>query len=67
MLGFLECKVVKEIDLDESTVFIAEVKAIYVREDLYTKYGWDLSKTRILLHHAGRGFTTSSRLILAEK
>lgn len=67
MLGFLECKVVKEIDLDESTVFIAEVKAIYVREDLYTKYGWDLSKTRILLHHAGRGFTTSSKLILAEK
>jgi len=67
MLGFLECRVVKEIDLDESTLFIAEVKAIHVREDLYSRYGWDLSKTRILLHHAGRGFTTSSRLILAEK
>jgi flavin reductase (DIM6/NTAB) family NADH-FMN oxidoreductase RutF len=67
MLGFLECKVVKEVDLGESTLFIAEVKAIHVKEDLYTKYGWDLSKARILLHHSGRGFTTTSRLILAEK
>ena len=67
MLGFLECRVISEVDVGESTLFIAEVKAVHVREDLYTRYGWDLSKTRILLHHSGRGFTTTSRLILAEK
>jgi flavin reductase (DIM6/NTAB) family NADH-FMN oxidoreductase RutF len=67
MLGFLECKVTSEVDIGESTLFIAEVKAVHVREDLYTRYGWDLSKTRILLHHSGRGFTTTNRLILAEK
>jgi len=70
MLGFLECRVTREareVDLNESTLFIAEVQAIHVRGDLYTKYGWDLSKTRILLHHSGRGFTTTSRLILAER
>jgi len=67
MLGFLECRVTREVDLNESTLFIAEVRAIHVREDFYTKYGWDLSKTRILLHHSGRGFTTTSRLILAER
>ncbi|MEM4717364.1 MAG: flavin reductase family protein [Desulfurococcaceae archaeon] len=67
MLGFLECKVISEIDLGESTLFIARVEAIHVTEDLYTKYGWDLGKARILLHHSGRGFTTPYRLILARR
>lgn len=67
MLGFLECRVVNEVDLGESTLFIAQVEAIHVQRELYTRYGWDLSKAKILLHHGGRAFTTPSRLILAQK
>lgn len=67
MLGFLECKVVNEFDAGESALFLAEVKAIHVLEEAYTKYGWDLNKAKILLHNGGRGFTTPSRLILAHK
>lgn len=67
MLGFLECKVVNEVDLGESALFIVRVEAIHVAEDLYTKYGWDLGKAKTLLHHGGRGFTTPYRLILARK
>lgn len=67
MLGFLECVVVNEVDLGETSLFIAEVKAIHVVEGLYTKYGWDLTRAKVLLHHGGRGFTTPYRLILAEK
>ncbi|MEM1843597.1 MAG: flavin reductase, partial [Desulfurococcaceae archaeon] len=51
----------------ESVLFIAEVVAVQVVEGLYTKYGWDLAKAKILLHHGGRGFTVPGRLILAEK
>ncbi len=67
MLGFLECRVINEVDAGESVLFIAEVVAVQVVEGLYTKYGWDLAKAKILLHHGGRGFTVPGRLILAEK
>lgn len=67
MLGFLECRVINEVDTGESALFIAEVMAIHVVESLYTKYGWDLAKAKILLHHGGRGFTVPGRLILAER
>jgi len=67
MLGFLECTVVNQVEVGESTLFIAEVKAVHVLEELYTRYGWDLNKAKILLHHSGRGFTTPSKLILALK
>lgn len=67
MLGFLECKVVREVDLGEMALLIAEVKAIHVVEELYTKYGWNLAKAKVLLHNGGRGFTTPGKLILAEK
>jgi len=67
MLGFLECKVVKEVEVGESSLLIAEVKAIHVVGEVYTKYGWDLYKAKILLHHSRRGFTTPSKLILAHR
>lgn len=65
MLGFLECKVVSEVDLGESTLFIARVEAIHVIGELFTKYGWDLSKARVLMHNSGRGFTIPGKLVLA--
>lgn len=67
MLGFLECRVVKEVDLGESALFIAKVEAIHVLAEYYTKYGWDLSKAKPLLHHGGRAFTTPGRTLLAHR
>lgn len=68
MLGFLECKVNREILLDEAALVLAEVLAIHVRDDVYTKYGWNLTKGgKVLLHMGGRGFTVPHKLILAEK
>ncbi len=65
--GFLECCVVERVDAGECSLFIAEIKAIHVRGDLYTKYGWDLRKARILMHASGRAFILPGRLVLASK
>lgn len=67
MLGFLECRLLREIEIGDSALIIAEVEAIHVAREIYTKHGWDLGKTKILLHHGGRGFTTTHRLILATR
>lgn len=67
MLGFLECKVLNTLDLGDVAVFIAEVLEVHVNGEVFTKYGWDLSRAKVLLHHSGKGFTTPSRLILAER
>ncbi|MEM4005821.1 MAG: flavin reductase family protein [Desulfurococcaceae archaeon] len=67
MLGFLECRVINEIEVGESALFLAEVKTVHVVEEMYTRYGWDLSKAKILLHNGGRGFTTPYKLILARR
>lgn len=68
MLGFLECKTIKELQFEDTAVIIAEVLAVHVREDVYSKYGWDLSKGgRVLLHLGGRAFSVPSRLLLASR
>lgn len=67
VLGFLECRLVNEIDLGESVLLIAKVEAIHVVEEYYTKYGWDLYKAKPLLHHSGRAFTTPTRPLLAQR
>ncbi|MGC8982502.1 MAG: flavin reductase family protein [Desulfurococcaceae archaeon] len=69
MLGFLECKVAKEVAVsDDTSLIIAEVLAIHVKEDAYSKFGWNITKGgRVLMHLGGRGFTVPYRLILAEK
>lgn len=66
-LGVLECTVEGEVPVGESVVFIASVKAIRVKGDLYAKHGWDLNRTSILMHMHGRVFTSSGRVIVAEK
>ncbi|MEM1808716.1 MAG: flavin reductase family protein [Thermosphaera sp.] len=67
VLGFVECVVKEKIPVEESTLFICESKAIHVDESVYEKYGWNLSKAKILLHLAGRSFTTTGNLIRASK
>lgn len=66
-LGILECIVENKVPVGESVLFIASVKAIHVRRDLYVRYGWNLDKARILMHNSGRVFTINGKLILVEK
>jgi len=65
--GFLECQLEKIVDAGECSLFIARIVAGYVKSDLYTKYGWDLKKARILLHLRGRAFILPGKLVLAKK
>jgi len=67
VLGFVECVVRDKLRVGESTLFICESKAVHVDKEVYEKYGWNLSKTSILLHGAGKSFTTTSRLIRVSK
>ncbi|MCD6300650.1 MAG: flavin reductase family protein [Staphylothermus sp.] len=65
--GFIECVLNKVVEAGECDLLFCEPKAIHVREDLYTRYGWDLKKAKILLHIGGRAFTIPGKLLLAEK
>jgi len=67
VLGFIECVVKDKLPVGESTLFICESKAIHVAKDFYEKYGWNLSKTSLLLHGAGKSFTVTGRLIRVPK
>lgn len=60
-LGFLECVLRNEVVLNDTSLLIASVVAIHVNRDLYEKYGWNLYRTKILMHSGGKGFTTTSK------
>ncbi|WFO75426.1 flavin reductase family protein [Desulfurococcaceae archaeon MEX13E-LK6-19] len=65
--GIVECTLEKIVEAGESTLFIGRVEAVRVREDIYTRYGWDLKKAGILLHQSGRAFTIPGRMVFAKK
>lgn len=65
--GFLECQLEKIVDAGECSLFIARIVASHVKSDLYTKYGWNLKKAKILLHLRGRAFVLPGKIILARK
>jgi amino acid transporter len=46
----LEARVSSKMDVGESGVYAFEVPAVYVKEGLYTRWGYDLSKVNLLLH-----------------
>ena len=64
-IASLEGRVMAKIDVGESRVYFFEVLAAYVREDLYTKWGWDVSRVSPLLHGSGRTFYAVGRMIRA--
>ena len=65
--GFIECVLEKVVEAGECDLLLCSPKKIHVREDLYTKYGWDLRKAKILMHVRGRVFTVPGKLLFAEK
>jgi len=60
-LGFLECVLKNEVVLNDTSLLIASVEAVRVNKELYEKYGWNLYRTKILMHSGGKGFTTTSK------
>ncbi|MET1101174.1 MAG: flavin reductase family protein [Pyrodictiaceae archaeon] len=66
-IASIEARVLNKMDVGETRIYVFEVLRTLVREDLYTKWGWDFSKTSILLHGAGRVFYTVGRKIFAGK
>ena len=61
-LGHMECKVVKEVDVGECTLFIGEVVEAYAEEEVFRNY-WDLRRVNLLLHNSGRYFTIPKYIV----
>ncbi|MCE4613245.1 MAG: flavin reductase family protein [Desulfurococcales archaeon] len=66
-IASLEGKVWKYMDVGEVRFYAFRILAVHVREGLYTRWGWDFSKTNILLHGAGRAFYLVGRRVFARK
>jgi len=55
-LGVIEARVINEVEAGECILFLGEVVAVYVRENVVTTYGWNLNRVQLLLHGWGRVF-----------
>jgi flavin reductase (DIM6/NTAB) family NADH-FMN oxidoreductase RutF len=69
-IGVIESRVYKIYsDVAEDVyLVVGDVVAAYADERLFNeRFGWDLRNTKILLHAAGRGFTTNSSVYVARK
>jgi len=67
-LGSLECRVLKEVDVGEVTLYIAQVLKVWVREGSFGRWGWDLGRFKPLHHVIGRAFTSPAhRKVLAKR
>jgi len=66
-IGVIEAKVEKWVDAGEVRLYVFRVVDAYTRGELYTRWGWDFSKTNILLHGAGRVFYTVGRKLWARR
>ena len=66
-IASIEARVLSKLDVGETRIYVFEVLRTMVRGDLYTRWGWDFSRTSILLHGAGRAFYTIGRRIIARR
>ncbi len=66
-IASLEARVWKHMDVGEVRFYAFRVLAVHVRKGLYTRWGWDFSKTNVLLHGAGRAFYLVGRRLFARK
>ena len=62
-----ECRVRECIDAGECRLVLADILAVHVLRELYSRYGWELKKADVLLHFGGRVFTTPGRILFAKK
>ena len=61
-IAHLECKIVKEVDVGECTLFIGEVLEAYAEDKAFTKY-WNLKNVNLLLHQSSRYFVIPKNII----
>ena len=66
-IGVIEARVHSAVDAGEVRLYLFQVLEAYTRRGLYTRWGWDFTKTNILLHGAGRAFYLVGRRIWAKK
>lgn len=66
-IGVMEVKVKEKIDVGEVRLYLFEVLRAYAKGTLYSKWGWNLTKTSTLLHGAGRAFYAVGKRVLAKK
>jgi flavin reductase (DIM6/NTAB) family NADH-FMN oxidoreductase RutF len=66
-IGIMEAKVLEAYNVGECRLYIFEIKEIYAREVLFTRYGWNFKKTNLLLHNMGRTFYKIGEMKRAKK
>ena len=67
-LGWIAARLHRVLEdlADDVDLVVADVVEAWADERLFhPRYGWELKKTRILMHAAGRAFTTNNGLYIA--
>ncbi|PCN50046.1 flavin reductase [Candidatus Geothermarchaeota archaeon ex4572_27] len=67
-LAHLECRVVREVEAGDHSLFIGEVLAAYAADDMLARDDdgialWDLTKAEVLLHVGGAYFTVARDMV----
>jgi len=69
-LGWIEARLYRLVSdaAEDVHLAVADVAAAYASEELFSpRYGWELRRTRVAMHAAGRGFTTNDGLLAARR
>jgi flavin reductase (DIM6/NTAB) family NADH-FMN oxidoreductase RutF len=64
-IGYMECKVVNELESGDHVLFIGKVLAAGVKKGYFTDK-WEVDKVNLLLHLGGPHFTMSGKYAKAE-
>jgi len=61
-IGWLECRIVRALDVGEVRLYIAEVLEWYAKAEAASEWGWTLTKVSPLLHGIGKSFYSVGKL-----
>ncbi len=65
-IGWLECRVLKNDDVGEVRLYIAEVLEYYAKAEAASEWGWNTVKVSPLLHGVGKSFYGVGKLYRAK-
>ncbi len=66
-IAVIEGEVWKKLDVGEVRLYIFRVLGTYVKEGVFGRYGWDLTKVSPLLHGVGRVFYAVGKKVVARR